>query len=125
MNPVPGELIAAAFRRDLGACVCCGTAVTARAFSVRRRNPHAGDCLSNLLTFLGDGSRHGDPADHAARVSSGLDLADAARGFAVPSGHDPALVPVLVSSSRLGEVLMWLDETESYATVPPEGAEAA
>lgn len=124
MSRVPAEAAAAAFRRDLGACVCCGTLVTDRPCAARRRNPHAGDGLANLLTFLGDGSRPGDPDDHYARVESGTDPADAARGFRLRHGQDPALVSVAVASSAWGGVTVWLDGTESYAMVPPGGVAA-
>ena len=123
MSEVPAEAAAAACRRDLSACVCCGTLVAQRTHSARRRNPDAGDSLTNLLTFLGDGTRPWDAADHRARVDSALDPTYEARGFTVPWGQDPALVPVMISSSPLGGSTVWLNETETYSTVSP--AEAA
>ena len=107
--------------RDGMACTCCGTAIAGRPHSVRWRNPDAGDSPANLLTFLGDGSRPRDPADHCARVDSGRDPMDAARGFRVPSGQDPALVPVMVMS-RAGGMTLWLTAEGAYRTEPPPGA---
>ena len=122
-NAEPSTMAQAmALARDGMACSCCGTAVVGRPYSVRRRNPRSGDSLSNLLTFLGDGSRRDDPADHRARVDSGRDPADAARGFTVPSGHDPALVPVLVCTGPHSSwVTLWLTSEGTYGTKPPPG----
>ena len=124
MNELVPDLAACVtvIRRDGFACVCCSEPLAfGRPFTVRRRNPDAGDSPPNLLTFLGRGEDPLDPGDHAARVASGLDPADEARGFTVPTGQDPALVPVRVSSSLHAEVTVWLNGTEAYATAPPEG----
>lgn len=110
--------------RDHWACTCCGMLVAQRPHSVLRRSPDAGDSPANLLTFLGDGSRPRDPADHCARVDSCRDPADAARGFRVPSGHDPALVPVMVSTGATRSwVTLWLTANGPYSTEPPPGAD--
>lgn len=108
MTEVPIKAAAAAFRRDLLTCACCGALVAQRPHAARRRNPDAGDALANLLTFQGDGTRPWDPDDHYARVDSGLDPTDAARGFTVPPGQDPALVPVMVAVPRWGYAAVWL-----------------
>jgi hypothetical protein len=96
--------------------------VVGRPHSARRRSRNGGDSLANLLTFLGDGSRHGDPDDHRARVDSGRDPMDEARGFRLRDGQDPALVPVTVFTGPDGlRVALWLDDSEHYRTEPPPG----
>jgi hypothetical protein len=113
--PVPAEAAAVAYS---------GTLVSQRPHSARRRDPDGGDSPANLLTLLGDGSRPLDPADHHARVDSGRDLRDAARGFTVRAGQDPALVPVTVFSPIHGGMLMWLNDAGAYVLSPPEEAAA-
>lgn len=104
--------------RDGYSCTCCGASVVGRPHSVRRRSRDGGDTPTNLLTFLGDGSRPGDPADHSERVDSGRDPMDAARGYRLRVGQDPALVPVMVSS-QAGGLTLWLTVEGSYRTEPP------
>lgn len=108
--------------RDRWACACCGVLVAQRPHSALRRSPDGGDSPANWLTFLGDGSRPHDPADHRARVDSGRDPMDAARGFTVPPGRDPALVPVMVSTTE-SWVTLWLTADGPYSTEPPPGAD--
>jgi hypothetical protein len=108
--------------RDGYACPCCGTPVVGRPHSVRRRSRDGGDSPANLLTFLGRGENPLDPADHRARVDSRCDPTDAARGFTVPSGQDPALVPVAVSVfGQAGWITLWLTAEGPYRTEPPPG----
>jgi hypothetical protein len=104
--------------RDGYACPCCGTLVIARPHSVRRRSRDGGDTPANLLTFLGRGENPLDPADHRAWVDSRRDPMDAARGFTVPSGQDPALVAVMISGQS-GWLMLWLTAEGSYRTEPP------
>jgi hypothetical protein len=117
-------MVAIVLRRDHWACVCCGTLVAGRPYSVRYRSPDGGDSPANLLTFLGDGRHPHDPSDHRARVDSGRDPCDAARGYVVPAGQDPALVPVAIASRCGGLAMVWLGDGESYLTAAPEGATA-
>jgi hypothetical protein len=105
--------------RDGYACPCCGTPVTGRPHSVRRRSRDGGDTAANLVTLLGRGENPLDPADHRARVDSGRDPMDAARGFTVPTGQDPAHVPLAVSSPA-GGLTLWLTDEGSYRTEPPD-----
>jgi hypothetical protein len=107
MSEVPAEAAAVAYSRDGWACACCGTLVAQRPHSARRRSPDGGDSPANLLTFLGDGKRPNDPDDHRARVDSGRDLSDKAKGYAVLAGQDPALVPVMITGEG-GWAMLWL-----------------
>lgn len=115
------EVRALVMARDGYACPCCGTSVVARPHSVLRRSRDDGDSPANLLTFLGRGENPLDPADHRARVDSRRDPTDAARGFTVPSGQDPALVPVAVSG-QAGWITLWLTAEGACRTEPPPGA---
>jgi hypothetical protein len=116
-----GVVRALVMARDGYACACCGTPVTGRPHSVRRRSRDGGDTAANLVTLLGRGENPLDPADHRARVDSRRDPMDAARGFTVPSGQDPVLVPVTAFSPD-GPVSLWLTAEGSYRTEPPPGA---
>jgi len=124
MTPEPdARMRTRVYRRDSMACVCCGTPVTGRPHSALRRNVHAGDRPANLLTFLGDGKRLNDPADHCARVKSGRDPSDRAKGYSLGRGQDPLLVPVMVFTPR-GPMLALLSDGGKYLTNLPETEKA-
>ena len=110
--------------RDGYSCACCSTPTTGRPHSVVRRSGLGGDSPSNLLTFLGRGEDPLDPDDHRARVESGIDPCDQAKGYEVPSGQDPALVPVLVRTASGPVITVWLTADGQYSFTPPPGPRA-
>lgn len=112
--------------RDGRACTCCGAPVTGRPSGVLRRNRHAGDALSNLLTFAGAGEDPLDPADHLARVGSAIEPGVAeAQGWTVPDGADPALVAVMVFTSPGCGFTAWLGDDGERSCAEPGLAAAS
>lgn len=125
MSTVPAfGACATVLRRDNWACACCGTAIAGRPFSVRYRSPGWGDSPANLLTFLGDGKRQDDPADHSARVDFRRDQRDEAKGYSLRSGQNPLLVPVTIFSPDGPGMLLWLSDDGRYLPAAPEEAAA-
>jgi len=107
--------------RDGYRCVCCGTPVLGRAYSLqhRKRRSQCGDnSPANLLTVLGDGTR-----GHHARIDSRAWPEDEARGYTVRSWQDPALVPVMIFGSPGGPgVTMFATRDGRWAAEAPAGA---
>ena len=108
--------------RDGRLCSCCGAPTTGRPFSILRRSRRAGDSPVSLLTFVGQGDDALDPDDHCARVESGIDPSDQAKGYAVPSWKDPVLIPVLVYRPAESVITVWLTADGEFSFVPPAGA---
>lgn len=114
---------AAVLRRDGRACACCGAPIAGRPFGIVRRSRRGGDSPANLLTLLGAGVDPLDPGDHRARVESGIDPSDKAKGYEIAAEQDPALIPVMVFTSPGAGFTAWLTDSGDYAFAPP--AEAA
>jgi len=110
--------------RDGRACVCCSAPIAGRPFGIVRRSRHGGDSPANLLTFLGAGADPLDPDDHRARVESGIDPSDKAKGYEIATGQNPTLVPVMLFTSPGSSITAWLDDAGGYLFAPP-GEEAA
>lgn len=80
--------------RDGCACVCCGTSVIDRHYSLghRLRASHGGRAVpSNLITLLGLGGEL-----HHGRIDLYRDPDDATKGYRLKSGQNPKQVRVLV-----------------------------
>ena len=108
----------AVLERDGYACVCCGRTVIGQPYTLqlRKRHSQGGDSSpSNLVTVL-DTGRTGC----RARIDSGCDPSDEARGYVVRSWEDPALIPVVVSGRHGTGCLVWLTQDGSYRTQPPD-----
>ena len=97
--------------RDSYSCVCCGTCIIDRHYSLghRLRASQGGRAVpSNLVTLLGLGGEL-----HHGRVDLYRDPADATKGYRLKSGQHPAQVPVLLvrpDGSRASRYL-WDDGT--------------
>ena len=107
--------------RDGWACVCCGTSIIGRRYSLghRLRASQGGKAVpSNLLTFLGWGGEecHG-------RIDLYKDPVDAVNGYRVESWQDPALLPVKVFNPN-GLLTVWLAADGTYSLVQPDGVAA-
>jgi len=106
--------------RDSYACVCCGTCIIGRHYSLghRLRASHGGRAVpSNLVVLLGLGGElcHG-------RIDGRLNPHDEARGFTVRSWDDPAQIPVMVFSEHGSGATVWLwDDGEYHAEGPQAG----
>lgn len=88
--------------RDGYACVCCGTPVAGRRYSLahRKRASQGGKAVpENLIVLLGLGAEQ-----HHGRVDLYKDPADAAKGYRLKSAQDPASVPV----EYAGQGWFWL-----------------
>ena len=108
--------------RDGYACVCCGTSVIGRRYSLghRLRASQGGKAVpSNLLTFLGLGGElcHG-------RIDARRDPADEDKGFTVRSFQDPALVPVMFFEPDGSGALVYLLDDGTVSATPPVGGAA-
>ncbi len=109
--------------RDGRACVCCGTPIVGRHYSLghRLRASQGGKPVaSNLITLAGLGgeSCHG-------RIDSRRDPSDEAKGYSLRSWKNPLLIPVTVFSPDGPGMPLWLSDDGTYLTVPPEGTAAA
>ena len=109
--------------RDGYACVCCGTSIAGKPYSLahRLRAGQGGKPVpSNLIVLLGLGGDlcHG-------RVDFRRNPADEVKGYSLRSYQDPLLIPVTVFSLDGPGMPLWLTDTGSYSVVPPEGTVAA
>jgi hypothetical protein len=107
----------AVLERDGYACVCCGRTIIGQPYTLhpRKRHSQGGDTSpSNLVTVLDAGR-----AGCRARIDSGCDPSDEAKGYVVRSWDDPALTPVVVSGRHGTGCLVWLTPDGSYRTQPP------
>lgn len=98
--------------RDNWACLCCDKSVLGRPYAIHLRKPwHLGGDTSpeNLITVLAECGR---------RIRARRDPADRARGYRVGWCDDPALVPVVYSTSA-GRTRVWLLPDGSRTFLPP------
>lgn len=118
----------AVLERDGYRCVCCGTSIIGKRYSLahRVRAGQGGKAVpENLIVLLGWGAEL-----HHGRVDLYKDPADADKGYRLPSmtdgkPTDPALFPVMVFSPHGSGATVWLTRDGHYASEPPEHAEAA
>jgi hypothetical protein len=97
--------------RDGYCCVCCGTCIIGRHYSLghRLRASQGGKPVpSNLITLLGLGGEL-----HHGRIDLYRDPADAIKGYRLKSGQDPAQVRVLLTrpDGRRASWYLWDDGT--------------
>lgn len=112
----------AVYDRDGWLCVCCGRSIIGQLHSVglrKRRSQGGGLDMPNLLTFLGLGTNPSDPQDHRARIDSGYDPADEAKGYRVHGYDDPALIPVIVVSGAGSWTTLWPTADGRWSAEPP------
>lgn len=103
--------------RDGYACVCCGTSIIGRPYSLQhrlRRSHGGGNSPANLITVLGTGT-----TGCHERIDSRRDPSDEAKGYTVRSWDDPLLIPVMIFSPHGSGITMWLTDDGTYATEPP------
>jgi hypothetical protein len=108
--------------RDSYSCVCCGTCIIGRHYSLghRLRASQGGKAVpSNLITLLGLGGEL-----HHGRIDLYRDPHDEAKGYRLRSGHDPLLVSVMVFSEGGSGATVWLDDAGNYLSAPPEAGAA-
>lgn len=108
--------------RDGFCCVCCGTSIIGRPYSLqhrKRRSQGGGNSPSNLITVLGTGT-----TGCHERIDSRRDPADEAKGYTVRSWGIPALVPVMLFSPHGSGVMAWLDDAGAYVFEAPEAGAA-
>lgn len=104
--------------RDRWACVDCGQRVKGQSYSLMPRKPlgDGGDwSLPNLLTVL-DVCR--------ARIESGMDPHDEAKGYSVWPHYDPALISVMYFEESGAGVTKWLRANGSLSDEAPAGVTA-
>lgn len=104
--------------RDGYACVCCGTGIIGRPYSLQhrlRRSQGGDNSPSNLITVLGTGT-----TGCHERIDSRRDPSDEAKGYTVRSWGIPALVPVMLFSPHGSGVMAWLDDEGAYVFEAPE-----
>lgn len=107
--------------RDGYACVCRGQSVIGRRYSLghRVRASQGGRPVPvNLITLLGWGGE-----SHHGRIDLYRDAADADKGYRLPSGTDPALVPVAYATPD-GYARFWLLPDGTRSSEPPLRAAA-
>jgi hypothetical protein len=108
--------------RDGYACVCCGTCIIGRHYSLghRLRASQGGRPVpSNLITLLGLGGEL-----HHGRIDLYRDPHDEAKGYRLKSGQDPLRVPVMVFSEHGSGMTVWLDDLGNYRTDGPQAGAA-
>jgi hypothetical protein len=108
--------------RDSRSCVCCGTPVEGRNYSLahRLRASQGGKPVpSNLVVLLGLGGE-----SHHGRVDSRRDPSDEVKGYSLRSWQDPLLVPVTVFSPNGPGMSLWLTNDGGYSPDAPEGVAA-
>jgi hypothetical protein len=106
--------------RDGYACVCCGTSIIGRPYSLqhRKRRSQGGDnSPSNLITVLGTGT-----TGCHERIDSRRDPADEAKGYTVRSFGNPLLVPVMLAGEHGSGITVWLDNSGNCLFEAPEAA---
>jgi hypothetical protein len=99
--------------RDGFSCVCCGTSIIGRRYSLLRRASQRPDTPENLITVLGWGTE-----DCCGRICLFRTRADKAKGYQLAAGEDPASEPIVVFIDD-GGALMWLTASGTYSTEPP------
>lgn len=99
--------------RDGFSCVCCGTSVIGRQYSLLRRVSQGPDRPENLITVLGWGTE-----DCCGRICLFRVRADKAKGYRLAAGTDPANEPMVIFTED-GGALVWLTPSGTYCTEPP------
>lgn len=99
--------------RDGFSCVCCGTSVIGRRYSLLRRASQGPDTPENLITVLGWGTE-----DCCGRIYLFRVRADKEKGYRLAAGEDPANKPMVIVTED-GGALVWLTASGSYSTGPP------
>jgi hypothetical protein len=99
--------------RDGFACVCCGTSIIGRRYSLLRRAGQGPDTPENLITVLGWGTE-----DCCGRIYLFRTRADKAKGYRLMAGEDPANEPMVIFTED-GGALVWLTASGTYSTEPP------
>jgi hypothetical protein len=99
--------------RDGFSCVCCGTSIIGRRYSLLRRASQGPDTPENLITVLGWGTE-----DCCGRIYLFRVRADKAKGYRLAAGEDPANKPMVIVTED-GGALVWLTASGTYSTGPP------
>ena len=108
--------------RDGYACVCCGTPIAGRPYSLqhrKRRSQGGGNSPSNLVVVLGTGT-----TGCHERIDSRRDPGDEAKGYTCRSWQDPALVPVEIRRADGRTERVWLWDDGRYHQEAPQGVAA-
>lgn len=99
--------------RDGFSCVCCGTSIIGRRYSLLRRASQGPDTPENLITVLGWGTE-----DCCGRIYLFRVRADKAKGYRLAAGEDPANEPMVIFTED-GGALVWLTASGTYSTERP------
>lgn len=99
--------------RDGFSCVCCGTSVIGRRYSLLRRASQGPDTPENLITVLGWGTQ-----DCCGRICLFSTRADMAKGYRLSAREDPVNEPMVIFSDD-GGTRVWLTASGTYSTVAP------